>query len=77
MACDILACSGAHFSLIACARSLFRVFGGDRIQGMMNMLQIQDMPIESNMLSNALDEAQRKVESYFFGARAGASAACS
>lgn len=41
----------------------------------MNMLQIQDMPIESNMLSNALDEAQRKVESYFFGARAAESAA--
>ena len=54
------------------------MFGGDRIQGMMNMLQIQDMPIESNMLSNALDEAQRKVESYFFGARvADFAAACS
>ena len=65
----------AHYSLVMCARSLFRVFGGDRIQNMMNMLQIQDMPIESNMLSNALDEAQRKVESYFFGARAADSAA--
>ena len=59
-------------SVVAGARSLFRVFGGERIQGMMKLLQIEDMPIESNMLSNALDEAQRKVESYFFGARAAA-----
>ncbi|KAK9821732.1 hypothetical protein WJX81_008527 [Elliptochloris bilobata] len=49
--------------------NLFRVFGGERIQGMMNMLQIADLPIESNMLTNALDEAQRKVEAYFFDIR--------
>lgn len=48
--------------------SLFRVFGGDRIKGLMSVFQIEDLPIESKMLTDALTEAQRKVEAYFFGA---------
>ncbi len=53
------------------ARSLFRVFGGERIQGLMSLLQIEDLPMENKMLSDSLNDAQRKVESYFFGARTG------
>ena len=49
--------------------SLFRVFGGDRIKGLMKIFQIEDLPIESKMLTDALTEAQRKVEAYFFGER--------
>lgn len=49
--------------------NLFRIFGGDRIKGMMTALQIGDLPIESKMLTDALDEAQKKVESYFFDLR--------
>ncbi|GAB4816599.1 hypothetical protein N2152v2_003645, partial [Parachlorella kessleri] len=49
--------------------NLFRIFGGDRIKGMMTAFRIEDLPIESQMLTNALDEAQRKVESYFFDIR--------
>lgn len=49
--------------------NLFRIFGGDRIKGLMSAFRIEDLPIESNMLTNALDEAQRKVESYFFDIR--------
>ena len=49
--------------------NLFRVFGGDRIQGMMDMFKVGDLPIESNMLTKSLDEAQRKVEAYFFDIR--------
>lgn len=49
--------------------NLFRIFGGDRIKGMMNMFQVGDLPIESGMLSKSLDEAQRKVEAYFFDQR--------
>jgi preprotein translocase subunit SecA len=49
--------------------NLFRIFGGDRIKGMMSAFKIEDLPIESNMLTSALDEAQRKVESYFFDIR--------
>ncbi len=35
----------------------------------MTAFQIEDLPIESQMLTNALDEAQRKVEAYFFDIR--------
>ncbi|KAM7277283.1 hypothetical protein ACFE04_019149 [Oxalis oulophora] len=49
--------------------NLFRVFGGDRIQGMMRAFRVEDLPIESGMLTKALDEAQRKVENYFFDIR--------
>lgn len=48
---------------------MFRVFGGDRIKGLMTMFNIEDLPIESKMLTDALNEAQRKVEAYFFGER--------
>ena len=40
---------------------------GDRIKGLMKIFQIEDLPIESKMLTDALTEAQRKVEAYFFG----------
>ncbi|URD85451.1 translocase subunit SecA, partial [Musa troglodytarum] len=40
--------------------NLFRVFGGDRIQGLMRAFRVEDLPIESTMLTKALDEAQRK-----------------
>ncbi|KAJ8466166.1 hypothetical protein OPV22_028718 [Ensete ventricosum] len=49
--------------------NLFRVFGGDRIQGLMRAFRVEDLPIESTMLTKALDEAQRKVENYFFDIR--------
>ncbi len=45
------------------------MFGGDRIKGLMSIFQIEDLPIESKMLTDALTEAQRKVEAYFFGER--------
>ncbi|GMH40256.1 hypothetical protein BSKO_08160 [Bryopsis sp. KO-2023] len=49
--------------------SLFRVFGGDKIKGMMTAFNVGDLPIESQMLTDSLDEAQKKVESYFFDIR--------
>lgn len=49
--------------------NLFRIFGGDRIKSLMKMFQVEDLPIESQMLSNSLDEAQRKVETYFYDMR--------
>eukprot|EP01024_Parvocaulis_polyphysoides_P070740 TRINITY_DN8744_c0_g1_i4.p2 TRINITY_DN8744_c0_g1~~TRINITY_DN8744_c0_g1_i4.p2 ORF type:complete len:411 (-),score=64.48 TRINITY_DN8744_c0_g1_i4:203-1324(-) len=49
--------------------NLFRIFGGDRMKGLMDMFRVGDLPIESQMLTNALDEAQRKVENYFFDIR--------
>ncbi|CAA6653840.1 unnamed protein product [Spirodela intermedia] len=49
--------------------NLFRIFGGDRIQGLMKAFRVEDLPIESQMLTKSLDEAQRKVENYFFDIR--------
>ena len=41
-----------------------RLFGGERIQGMMETLGMdEDTPIEHKMLSNAIENAQKKVES--------------
>jgi len=47
-----------------------RLFGSDRITGMMETLGLdEDMPIERKMLSNAIETAQRRVESRNFQAR--------
>ncbi|MBQ4153016.1 MAG: SEC-C domain-containing protein, partial [Oscillospiraceae bacterium] len=49
---------------------LMRLFGGERIQNMMNMLKIEeDQPIENKVLTNSIESAQRKVEGRNFGIR--------
>ena len=35
----------------------------------MKAFRVEDLPIESKMLTRSLDEAQKKVESYFFDIR--------
>eukprot|EP00271_Cylindrocystis_brebissonii_P010071 TRINITY_DN26172_c0_g1_i1.p1 TRINITY_DN26172_c0_g1~~TRINITY_DN26172_c0_g1_i1.p1 ORF type:complete len:1077 (+),score=261.84 TRINITY_DN26172_c0_g1_i1:110-3340(+) len=49
--------------------NLFRIFGGDRVKGIMKAFRVEDLPIESGMLTKALDEAQRKVENLYFDSR--------
>ncbi|EFJ15249.1 hypothetical protein SELMODRAFT_156007 [Selaginella moellendorffii] len=49
--------------------TIFRIFGGERIKALMTAFRIEDLPIESKMLTKSLDEAQRKVENYYFEAR--------
>jgi len=39
------------------------------MQGLMKAFRVEDLPIESQMLTKALDEAQKKVENYFFDIR--------
>ena len=49
---------------------LMRLFGGDRITGMMERMNIdEDTPIENKMLSHAIEQAQTTVESRNFQAR--------
>ena len=48
---------------------IFRIFGGDRVKSMMKAFQVEDLPIESSMLTSSLTEAQRKVEAYFYDIR--------
>jgi len=50
--------------------NLFRIFGGEKIENIMNTLSIEDqIPIESIILSKSLNSAQKKVESYFYDIR--------
>lgn len=49
---------------------LMRIFGGERISGLMDRLQIpEDQPIENRLISRAIEQAQVKVEGFHFDAR--------
>ncbi len=49
---------------------LMRLFGGERVTGMMERMNIdEDMPIENKMLSKAIEQAQTTVESRNFQSR--------
>jgi len=49
---------------------LLRLFGGDRIQGMMNTLKLsEDEPLEAKMLSSTIESSQAKVEGRNFSSR--------
>lgn len=49
---------------------LLRVFGGDRLKGMMEKMDIpEDMPIESRLVGRVIEQAQMKVEGSNFDAR--------
>ena len=49
---------------------LMRLFGGERMQSIMDRLNVEEnVPIENKMLSNTIESAQRKVESRNFGIR--------
>ena len=50
--------------------NLLRIFGGDRISDLMDALRVEDdVPIESQLLNNSLESAQKKVEAYYYDAR--------
>ena len=49
---------------------LLRLFGGDQIVGLMQNIGFQeDTPIQSPLLNQSLESAQRKVEAYYFDTR--------
>ena len=50
--------------------NLLRIFGGDKISNLMDALRVEDdVPIESQLLNNSLESAQKKVEAYYYDAR--------
>ena len=50
--------------------NLLRIFGGERVAGLMNAFRVEeDMPIESPMLNRSLEGAQKKVETYYYDIR--------
>jgi len=49
---------------------LMRIYGGDRIAGLMDKLKVDDeTPIESRMITKSLEGAQKKVEGFNFDQR--------
>jgi preprotein translocase subunit SecA len=49
---------------------LMRIFGGERIAGLMERLKVDDeTPIENRMISRSLEAAQKKVEGFHFDQR--------
>ena len=61
---------GATRFYLSLEDDLMRLFGGDRINNLMEALGIdEDTPIENKMLTNSIESAQRKVEERNFGIR--------
>ncbi|MDG2992314.1 preprotein translocase subunit SecA [Candidatus Synechococcus calcipolaris G9] len=50
--------------------NLLRIFGGDRVSALMSAFRVEeDMPIESRLLTGSLENAQKKVETYYYDIR--------
>ncbi len=61
---------GASRFYLSLEDDIMRLFGSERIMGMMNTLGIdEDTPIDQKMLSNAIESAQKRVESRNFAIR--------
>ncbi len=61
---------GATRFFLSLEDDLMRLFGGDRINNLMEALGIdENTPIENKMLTNSIESAQRKVEERNFGIR--------
>ena len=61
---------GATRFYLSLEDDLMRLFGGSRVDAMMDMLGIdEDTPIEAKMLSGAVESAQRRLEERNFGIR--------
>ena len=47
-----------------------RIFGGDRLKGIMEKFKFpEDMPIENSMVSRTLENAQSRIEGFHFDSR--------
>jgi preprotein translocase subunit SecA len=61
---------GSSQFFVSLEDDLMRIFGGDRIKSMMEMLKVpEDQPIENKLISRAIESAQAKIEGYHFDAR--------
>lgn len=61
---------GSSRFFMALEDDLLRIFGGERIGGIMNRLGLEDgEPIEHNLISRAIENAQTKVEAHNFDIR--------
>ncbi|NLP26329.1 MAG: preprotein translocase subunit SecA [Clostridiales bacterium] len=61
---------GESMFFLSADDDLMRIFGGDRLETMMNTLNVdENMPIESRMLTKIIESSQRKVEGRNFSIR--------
>ncbi len=61
---------GSSLFYLSMEDDLLRLFGGDRLAGMMDRMGIQEgEAIQAGMMSNAVERAQKKVEENNFGVR--------
>jgi preprotein translocase subunit SecA len=61
---------GASRFYLSLEDDLMRIFGSDRISGLMQRLGMEEgVPIEHRMVTNAIERAQKQVEAQHFGAR--------
>ena len=61
---------GASRFFLSTEDELVRLFGGDRIKATLELLRVdENMPIESKMLSNVIENSQKRVESRNFSIR--------
>ena len=61
---------GASRFFLSLDDDLMRLFGGDRINSLMDSLKIdENLPIENKMLTNSIESAQMKIEARNFGTR--------
>ncbi|OGY42204.1 MAG: preprotein translocase subunit SecA [Candidatus Buchananbacteria bacterium RBG_13_39_9] len=62
--------AGSSQFFVSLEDELMRIFGSDRIKGLMETLKVpEDMPIENRFISKSLEQAQRKVEGNNFDIR--------
>jgi preprotein translocase subunit SecA len=62
--------SGSSQFFVSLEDDLMRVFGGDRIKSLMEMLKVpEDQPIEAKILSNSIEKAQNRIEGMNFDSR--------
>jgi len=61
---------GSNQFFVSLEDELMRIFGGEKIKSLMEILKIpEDQPIESGLISKAIEDAQSKVEGFYFDAR--------
>ncbi len=61
---------GATQFYVSCEDDLMRIYGGEKIASIMNLLKVDDeTPLQSRRISKALEGAQKKVEGFNFDQR--------
>lgn len=61
---------GSSQFFVSLEDDLMRIFGGERIKSLMSVLKIpEDQPIEANLISKAIEDAQSKIEGMNFDMR--------